>query len=362
MDTHKIKVGITQGDPNGVGLEVVLKTFEDSAMFDLCTPVLYGSVKAVAYHRKSLGLTTNYTPIRSAAEVAHNKLGVVNTHDDEVKIELGVPSVEAGESAREALELAIKEYKEGLIDVLITAPIHKQTISGEKFPYSGHTEYLEACVGEGTKSLMILLKDDLRVALATTHIPISQVSAVLSQALIVDKVRILYQSLKQDFGLRRPRIAVLSLNPHAGDGGLIGTEEQDFIVPAIEELKNDNILAFGPYPADGFFGSDRYMSFDAILAMYHDQGLAPFKALAMDEATNFTAGLPLVRTSPAHGTAYDIAGKGNASPASFRQAIYTAIDVFRTRRNDMQARVNPLRKSYFDRRDDSDRLRFRTPE
>jgi 4-hydroxythreonine-4-phosphate dehydrogenase len=358
MDTHKIKVGITQGDINGVGMEVILKTFENATMFDLCTPVLYGSVKAVAYHRKTLNLPTNFTPVRSAADAVHNRLYVVNTREEEIKIELGTPSAEAGTAAREALELAIEEYKKGLIDVLVTAPIHKQTISGEEFPYHGHTEYLEARTGEGAKSLMILLKGGLRVALATTHIPISAVPTALTKDLIKEKIRILNHSLQKDFGIGRPRIAVLALNPHAGDGGLIGTEEQDFIIPALAEVKADKILAFGPFPADGFFGSDHFMDFDAILAMYHDQGLAPFKALVMDEAINFTAGLPLVRTSPAHGTAYDIAGKGTASPASFRQAVFTAIDLFRTRRGDEQARINPLQKSFFDRRDDSDRFNF----
>lgn len=354
----KIRVGITQGDINGVGYEVILKAFQDSTMLELCIPVIYGSAKVAAYHRKTLNLSTNYTTIASAAEASHTKVNLVNLHNDEIKVDLSQSTPEAGAAALEALEMAVKEMKEGLIDVLVTAPINKHTIQTDTFHFPGHTEYLEERLGEGEKSLMILMNDLMRVALVTTHIPVSQIASTLTKALIKEKALILYRSLKRDFGIERPRIAVLALNPHAGDQGLIGTEEEEIIIPAINELKSEGIDAFGPYPADGFFGSDKFSHFDGILAMYHDQGLAPFKALAMEEGVNFTAGLPIVRTSPAHGTAYDIAGKGIASPDSLRQAIYTAIDIYRNRHADDTAHRNPLRKQYYDRRDDSDKLKL----
>ena len=357
-DSNKIRVGITQGDINGVGYEVILKAFQDPIMLELCTPIIYGSAKVAAYHRKALNLQTNFATITTAAEASFTKLNVVNTNNDEIKVDLAKPTSEAGAAALDALELAVKEMKEGLIDVLVTAPINKHTIHTENFHFPGHTEYLEERLGEGEKSLMILMNDKMRVALVTTHIPVSQIASTITKELIIEKATILNRSLKQDFGKGAPRIAVLSLNPHAGDNGLIGTEEQEIIIPAIQELMSQGILCFGPYPADGFFGSDKYTHFDAILAMYHDQGLAPFKALAMEEGVNYTAGLPIVRTSPAHGTAYDIAGKGIASPDSFRQAIYTAIDIYRNRRFDSTAHRNPLRKQYYDRRDDSDKLKL----
>ena len=245
-----------------------------------------------------------------------------------------------------------------MIDVIVTAPINKHTIQSKDFHFPGHTEYIEQTLGEGEKALMILMKSDLRVALVTGHIPVSKIASVLNKELIKEKLRIFHRSLKLDFDIEIPRIAVLSLNPHAGDEGLLGTEEQDIIIPAMKEAGEEGILCFGPFPVDGFMGAGGFSHFDGILAMYHDQGLAPFKALAMDEGVNFTAGLPVVRTSPAHGTAYDIAGKGVASEDSFRQAIYVAIDVYRNRQRDLQARSNPLRKLYYEKRDDSDKLKL----
>lgn len=362
MENRKIRIGITQGDINGVGYEVILKTFAEPMMLELCTPIIYGSPKVAAYHRKALNVSTNFSIVGSAAEAEPDKLSVVNCTDDEAKVEFSKPTTEAGKAALDALEKAIEEYNEGLIDVIVTAPINKHTIQSEEFHFPGHTEYIEQKLGNGAKSLMILMKDDLRVALVTGHIPVSQVSAALSKELIQEKIVIFSRSLKQDFGIGSPRIAVLSLNPHAGDDGLIGDEEQAIIIPAIQEMAAKGFLCYGPYPADGFMGSNNFEHFDGILAMYHDQGLAPFKVLAMDEGVNFTAGLPVVRTSPAHGTAYDIAGKGEASEDSFRQAIYVAIDVFRNRLRDKAARSNPLRKQYYEKRDDSDKLKLDGPE
>lgn len=362
MEDRKIRVGITQGDINGVGYEVILKTFSDPMMLELCKPIIYGSPKVATYHRKAMDLPANFSIVNSASEAVDNKLSVVNCTDDEVKVEFSKADPEAGKAALGALEKAIEEYKAGLIDVIVTAPINKHTIQSEEFTFPGHTEYIEQKLGEGQKALMILMKDDFRVALVTGHIPVGQIAAELTKDLIEEKLTIFNRSLKQDFGISAPRIAVLSLNPHAGDRGLLGKEEEEIIIPAIQEMTAKGVFCFGPYPSDGFMGSGNFQHFDGILAMYHDQGLAPFKALAMDEGVNFTAGLPAVRTSPAHGTAYDIAGKGLASEDSFRQAIYVAIDVFRNRQHEKAARHNPLRKQYYEKRDDSDKLKLDSVE
>ncbi|MBE6288056.1 MAG: 4-hydroxythreonine-4-phosphate dehydrogenase PdxA [Mediterranea massiliensis] len=361
MEENKIRIGITQGDVNGVGYEVILKTFAEPAMLELCTPIIYGSPKVAAYHRKALNLSTNFSIVNSASEAQEARLNIVNCTEEEVKVEFSKPDSEAGKAALAALEKAVEEYRIGLIDAIVTAPINKHTIQSKDFAFSGHTEYIEQQLGEGSKALMILMKNDFRVALVTGHVPVSQIASLLTKELIEEKLQLFHQSLKLDFLISAPRIAVLSLNPHAGDNGLLGTEEQEIIQPAIEAMKAKGIICYGPYSADGFMGSDNYTHFDGILAMYHDQGLAPFKALAMDEGVNFTAGLPVIRTSPAHGTAYDIAGKGVASEDSFRQAIYVAIDVYRNRQRDKQARRNPLRRLYYDKRDDSDKLKLDIP-
>ncbi len=358
MERDRIRIGITCGDINGVGYEVILKAFADPVMLELCTPVVYGSPKVAAYHRKVMDLPTNFSIVNSAEEASCNRLNIVNCGEEEVKVEFSKPTSEAGKAALDALEKALQEYREGLIDVLVTAPINKHTIQSETFRFPGHTEYIEERVGEGQKALMILMKDELRVALVTTHIPVKDIASSITKELIEEKLTIFNQSLKQDFNIGCPRIAVLALNPHAGDGGLIGTEEQEVIIPAIQEMVAAGIQCFGPYPADGFMGSGSYTHFDGVLAMYHDQGLAPFKALAMDDGVNYTAGLPIVRTSPAHGTAYDIAGRGIASEESFRQALYAAIDVFRNRELDKEVHANPLRKQYYEKRDDSDKLKL----
>lgn len=360
MEDNKIRVAITQGDINGVGYEVILKTFADPLMAEMCTAIVYGSPKIAAYHRKSLDLSTNFSIINSASEAECGRLNIINCTDDDVKVEFGKPDAESGKAALDSLEKAIEDYKEGLVDVIVTAPINKHTIQSEEFTFPGHTEYLQQRLGEGHKALMILMKDDLRVALVTGHVPVSQIASSLTKELIQEKMSIFHSALKNDFGIDRPRIAVLALNPHAGDDGLLGEEEQEIIAPAIKEMSAKEIFCYGPFPADGFMGSGSYTHFDGVLAMYHDQGLAPFKALAMDDGVNFTAGLPVVRTSPAHGTAYDIAGKGLASEDSFRQAIYQAMDIYRHRLNEAAISVNPLRKQYYEKRDDSDKLKLDT--
>lgn len=353
-----IKVGITQGDINGIGYEVILKTFADIRMAEICIPVLYGSAKAAAYHRKAMELQpVSYNQINSAKDAAANKVNIINCISEDTKIDLGQSTPVAGEAAYQSLEKAVEDLKNGLIDVLVTAPINKHNIQREDFHFPGHTEYLEERFGkDGDKSLMILVKDSLRVALVTGHIPLSEVPRSLTKERIIDAAARFEASLKRDFRISKPRIAVLSLNPHAGENGLLGTEEDEIITPALKELQDKKVLCFGPYPADGFFGSGDFSRFDGILAMYHDQGLAPFKTIAMEDGVNFTAGLPIVRTSPAHGTAYGIAGKGEASEESFRQAIYMAIDTFSNRKEYDKAYENPLKKLYVERGNDNEVL------
>lgn len=359
MEERLIKVGITHGDINGIGYEVILKTFADARVAELCTPVIYGSSKIAAYHRKALELPpVNMNIISQAEEAGVSRVNIINCVDDDTKVELSKSTTIAGESAFKSLEAAVTDVKRGVIDVLVTAPINKHNIQNENFHFPGHTEYLEKCFATSPdrKALMILMKGNLRVALVTGHIPLSQVPESLTIAGIVNKLRVFNHSLKQDFGIIKPRIAVLALNPHAGDAGLLGSEENDIIIPAMQEAEKKGVMSFGPYPADGFFGSMMCDRFDGVLAMYHDQGLAPFKALAMDDGVNYTAGLPVVRTSPAHGTAYDIAGKNVASEESFRQALYVALDIYRNRLRYREATASPLRKQYFDKGGDNEKL------
>ena len=358
-ENHKrLKVGITLGDTNGIGIEVALKAVGVPEMMDLCIPVMYGSSKTVSYHRNACnlpGFQINHT--KSASNIKENMPNLVDCIDQDIKIELGQPSKQAGLAAFMALEAAVHDLKTGLIDVLVTAPISKENIQSDQFHFPGHTEYLESAAGDGEKALMLLCTGNLRVALVTTHLQMTQVPAAITIDGIREKLRLLDISLKRDFNIDGPLIAVLSLNPHAGENGILGNEERDIIIPAIQQaLDEDGIQCFGPYAADGFFGARQYRRFDAVLAMYHDQGLAPFKTIAMDEGVNFTAGLPIVRTSPDHGTGYDIAGQGIANESSMRHAIYTAIDVYRNRIRYDEARQNPLPKLFQDRGRDNVKL------
>lgn len=354
----RLRVGITLGDTNGIGIEVALKAVAVPEMIDMCIPILYGSSKIVSYHRNACNLSgfqINHT--KSANNIKDSMPNLVECIDQEVKVELGQPSKQAGRAAFFALEAAVRDLKAGLIDVLVTAPINKDNIQSEQFHFPGHTEYLESAAGDGNKALMIMCTENLRIALATIHLPLSQVSEALTPEVIREKLRLLNMSLKRDFNIDGPRIAVLSLNPHAGENGILGSEEHDIIVPAMQQsLDEDGVQCFGPYAADGFFGARHYRRFDGVLAMYHDQGLAPFKTIAMDEGVNFTAGLPIVRTSPDHGTGYDIAGQGIANESSMRHAIYTAIDVFRNRVRYDEAHKNPLPKLFQDRGRDNVKL------
>ena len=341
---NTIKVGISHGDINGIGYELILKTLSDPRILEMCTPIIYGSPKVAAYHRKALNMEGPIlNSIKSPKEATPLKPHIINCVDEDIKVELGKSTPAAGESSYLALDVAVSDLKEGLIDVLLTAPINKDNIQSDNFHFPGHTEFL----AERFKTedyIMLMISETMKIGVATTHIPISQVSQNLSKETILKKLRIISHSLQQDFSIIRPRIAVFGLNPHAGDNGFLGSEEKEIIIPAIEQAKKEGIIALGPYPADGFFCSNDYLKFDAILAMYHDQGLIPFKLASFNCGVNYTAGLPYIRTSPAHGIAYDIAGEDKASPESFRQALYLAIDVHKNRKIYKEITKNPLNR------------------
>lgn len=343
MSEHKIKVGITHGDINGIGYEVIFKTLADSRIFDSFIPVIYGSSKVAAYHRKALNIPNfSLNSIRNIDEVHNKRINIINCLDDNVRVELGKSTSVGGESAFKALELAVEDLKNGKIDVLVTAPINKKNIQSDSFKFPGHTEYLQQEAGDG-EALMLMVSENMKVGVVAGHVAIKDVPAKITKSSILNKLRTLNNTLALDFSIRKPRIAVLGLNPHAGDEGVLGSEEQDIIIPAVEEAKKEGIMALGPYPADGLFGSEQFKNFDAILAMYHDQGLAPFKALTFSKGVNYTAGLPFIRTSPDHGTAFEITGQDKANHESFRQAVYLAIDVCRNRKLNKELLKNPLK-------------------
>lgn len=351
-----IKIGITHGDINGVGYEVTLGALADETMLELCTPVIFGFHFIAEKCRRQLQLEDmRLYKARDAKSALPGRISVVEVSDTMPEHTPGVPSPESGKAAVAALDMAVEALRRGEIDVLVTAPISKEAVQSEDFHFTGHTEYLESVAGEGFKARMILFDDNIRVALVSTHLPVAKLVDSVTRESVDAAIMSLCDSLKRDFGFERPRIAVLSLNPHAGDGGLLGNEEKDIIAPAIAEAREKGILAFGPYAADGFFGSGDYSHFDGIVAMYHDQGLAPFKALAGEHGVNFTAGLPFVRTSPDHGTAFGIAWKGEADPTSMREAIYKAIDIYRRRLRYDEMTANPLRKSVSEKPDREER-------
>ena len=347
MPENKFKIGITQGDTNGIGWEVILKALADPRMTELFTPVVYGSPKAAAYYRNTIAEIEafSFNPVASAAEARRGKTNLVACGEN-AEIMPGKPAPEAGRAAVEALCTAMRDLKAGHLDALVTAPFDKETVQADDFRYTGHTEYLAAEL-EG-EAMMILCSDSLRVGLVTKHIPVSEIARNITKERIVRDLDTLRRALIEDFGIVEPRIAVMALNPHAGDGGLLGCEEQEIIRPAIVEAFGKGVLAFGPFAADGLFAGGGYAKYDGILAMYHDQGLAPFKSLSPD-GVNFTAGLSAVRTSPDHGTAFDIAGKDKADPQSMRNAIYAAIDIAEHRRAWAEWTRNPLQRAERDR-------------
>lgn len=327
----RFRIGISHGDVNGISYEVILKAFADQRIFDIVTPVLYGSSKVASYHRKTIkGLDINFNPVRKVDEAGNKNLNILNITDEEIRIELGSPSQVSGEMAVKSLDMAMADLMDGKIDALVTAPIDKSAVQSEKFRFSGHTEYLAKKSG-AEDHLMLMVGQQMKIGMVTGHLPLSEVASHISQDLVLAKLKVMNHSLVRDFGVSKPRIAVLGLNPHAGDDGLLGKEEKEIIQPAVQKANEDGMLTFGPYPADGFFGSMAYRSFDAVLAMYHDQGLIPFKIMAFEDGVNYTAGLPVIRTSPSHGTGFDIAGKDQASPDSMRHAVYLAKEIFKNR-------------------------------
>ncbi len=339
---EKLKVGITHGDINGIGYEIILKTLADNSIIDMCIPIVYGSSKIAGYYRKNIGLNNfSFNLIKYPVEANPKRPNLINVLSDDFKAEPGIPTPMSGRAAYLALERAVDDLRKGQIDLLVTAPIHKQAIQSANFSFPGHTEYLQHKLN-APEVLMLLVSDNVKIATVTGHIPISEVKKTLSSDLILTKLRLLNQSIIKDFGINRPKIAVLGLNPHAGDNGVIGTEEQEIIIPALKQAREEKIMAMGPYPADGFFASLAFRKFDAVLSMYHDQGLIPFKLLAFENGVNYTAGLPYIRTSPDHGTAFDIADKNMADPSSFRNAIYCAIDIYHKRKLYEESTKNPV--------------------
>jgi len=349
MELHKIRLGITHGDINGIGYEVIIKALADSRILEMCTPIVYGSSKVAAYYRKAMDSEMfTFNNIVSAREANPKRANIISCVNEEVRVELGKSTKQAGEASLAALQAAVRDLKSGDIDVIVTAPINKENIQSDNFSFPGHTEYF--ATEFGTKNfLMLMVSDILKVGVTTGHVPLNQVAGLITKERILNNLRILHKTMLEDFSIRKPRIAVLGLNPHAGDGGLIGDEEERIILPAVRQANEEGIIALGPYPADGFFGAGEFRKFDATLAMFHDQGLIPFKSFAFESGVNFTAGLPIIRTSPGHGTAYGIAGTGVASEESFRNAMYLAIDVYANRKNFKEMSKSPLQRHEIDR-------------
>jgi 4-hydroxythreonine-4-phosphate dehydrogenase len=339
--SKKVLVGISIGDTNGIGIEIILKTFNDKRMFEFCTPVIYASNKTISTHKNLLNYNTSIQRIHNIDKIIQGKLNLINVWNEDNPIEIGKETKQGGKYAFLSLEAAVNDLKKGNIDVLVTAPINKKTIQSDTFNFPGHTEYLESKLNG--EALMILMTDKLKIALLTGHIPIKDVSKTITPELIHKKATILHQTLIQDFSIPKPKIAVLSINPHAGDHGIIGDEDDTILFPSIQNLQKEGKLVYGPYAADSFFGSSNYKSFDAVLAAYHDQGLTAFKTLAFGEGVNFTAGLDEIRTSPDHGTAFDIAGKGLANASSFKEAVFSAISIFKTRKENKELKANALK-------------------
>jgi 4-hydroxythreonine-4-phosphate dehydrogenase len=331
MTQQKPRIGITLGDMNGIGPEVILKALADNRITAMATPVIYGSSKVVSFYKKLLNIEElNYSQVKTRGQFAFKSINVVNVWEDALEVAPGKPSKESGRASFLALRQACEELRDGVIDALVTAPIDKNAIHHDEFPFKGHTGYLTQFFG-AADSLMFMVSDSLRVGVVTDHVTLAEVTALITKERLESKLKLMDQSLRKDFGINKPRIAVLGLNPHAGDGGLIGKEDDQIIKPVVQDQRNKGRLVFGPFPADGFFGTSQYTKYDGILAMYHDQGLVPFKSIAFESGVNFTAGLPVVRTSPDHGTAFSIAGKNQANESSLREAIYRACDILKHR-------------------------------
>lgn len=342
QNPKKIRLGISVGDINGIGLEVIMKAFSDNRILDLCTPVVYASSKFAMAYQKAMGMKNfSFNFVRPNAKLMAKKANLINCWTEEVELKLGQETPEGGAYALKSLKAAVTALKNGEVDALVTAPINKHNIQSEEFEIPGHTEYL-AKEFEGGEALMFMVADSLRIGVVTGHIPISDVAKTISEEKISHKIDQIYNSLKKDFNIRNPKIAVLGLNPHSGDKGVIGKEDEEVIAPTVKKAFDSGKLVYGPYAADGFFASDTFLQFDAVLAMYHDQGLIPFKTLSFNKGVNFTAGLSVIRTSPDHGTAYDLAGKNEAQESSFREAVYAACKLYKCRKEYNELNENPL--------------------
>lgn len=358
MENRKIRVAITHGDTNGIGYEMIFKAFAEPAMLELCTPIIYGSPKIAAYHRNILDIQANFTIINNAEDIHDNKLNLLTAFDNDIKVDMGQPAQDASKAAVTVLERAVEDYEKGLFDVLVTSPMNFDGKQENGNGITGYSEYLERKSADDSKSLSILVKESLRIGLATTRIPLSEAVKSITKDLIENSVKTFAVSLKRDFRISNPRIAVLAINPKNDSNGQFGTEEQEIIIPVISELAENGINVFGPYASEDIFEEGGYTAFDGVLAMYYEQGKTPFKLLAEDDGIEFTTGLPIIHTATTYGACYDIAGQGVADENSLRNAIYLAIDVYRNRNEYEKPFANPLKKLYHDKRDESDKVRF----
>ena len=361
-ENKKIRVAITHGDTNGIGYELIFKTFEEPGMLEICTPIIYGSPKVATYYRKMLDLKVQFSIIQQANEAQEGRINLLTAVEDDIKVDVGQPTEESGTAAIMALDRAISDYREGLFDVLVTAPVNNSNINIQNYQFPGQTKYIETCLGNSQNTMDILINDRLRLTFATPCIALKDVTKAISKDIIIARVSHFKEVIRRDFNISNPRIAVLSLNPYNPENGTFGPEEDQMILPAIQELADNGIQAFGPYPAAEFFGEGYFDEFDGILAMYHDQGIAPFKAIAPEYGVVLTTGLQLVRTASDQTVDFEYAGKNAENPSSFRHAIYTAIDAFRNRARYDEPYENPLKKLYHERHDEGEKVRFSIPK
>ncbi len=362
MDNQNVRVAITHGDTNGIGYELIFKAFAEPEMLELCTPIIYGSPKVAAYYRKAMNLPGQFSIIQKAEDAQDGRINLLAAVEEEVKVDMGMPTPESGQAAVKALDRAMTDYRNGLYDVLVTAPINNGNAQIENYPFQGHKKYIETCLGEGKKGLSILVGGNLRIASGTEKTPLKEVAAGITTDAIVEKVTLMQQTLKRDFMITNPRIAVLSLNPKSNEDTSCGIEEREVIIPAIDALAEKGVQAFGPYASDEFFGQGYFADFDGVMAMYHDQATTPFHSLYTEDGVIYTAGLPIIRTTADVTPSFSIAGTGHADETSFRHAIYLAIDAFRHRNDYDEASSNPLPKLYHEKRDESEKVRFSIPK
>lgn len=362
MDNHKIRVAITHGDTNGIGYELIFKSFAEPEMLELCTPIIYGSPKVAAYYRKAMNLPGQFSIIQKAEEAVDGRINLLAVVEDEVKVDMGMPTEESGKAAVKALDRAMTDYRNGLYDVLVTAPVNNGNAQIESYPFQGHKSYIETCLGDGSKGLSILMGGDLRIASVTEKMPLKEATAAITTEAIVEKVTLMQQTLKRDFLISNPRIAVLSLNPKSNEDDSCGTEEREIIIPAVDALAEKGMQAFGPYATDEFFGKGYFTEFDGVMAMYHDQATTPFHSLYTEDGVVYIAGLPIVCAAADVTPCFCIAGTGEADEASFRHAIYLAVDAFRCRKDYDEATETPLPKLYHEKRDESEKVRFSIPK